>query len=106
MRVESIPRNHALASRPHPRPADQALASLNQGVHAYAMGDLAAAQRHLHRATALNLCDSEPWYWLGRIQEDLSEPLRAAQCYYLCRNSRQWGSAQDALRRLGQLGQR
>ena len=106
MRVETNHRSHPLDPQAHPSPADRALMALNQGVHAYAMGDLAAAQRHLHQAIALNLCDSEPWYWLGRIQEGLGEALRAAQCYYLCRNSRQWGPAQDALRRMGQLGQR
>jgi Flp pilus assembly protein TadD len=104
MRADAIHPFRPTASPKRPSPTDRALTALDRGVHAYSLGDVAAAQQHLRRAIALDLCNSEPWYWLGRIQEDLGEVQRAAQCLYLSRNSRLWEPARSALRRLGFLG--
>ncbi|HTB23160.1 MAG TPA: hypothetical protein VK914_10690 [bacterium] len=74
----------------------QALASRSSGRHERAL-DL------LRQAAVRDLRRPEPWYWIGRIQEELHDSMGAAYSYFMSRERGRYEPASVALRRMGHL---
>jgi hypothetical protein len=56
----------------------------------------------LRQSAVRDLRRPEPWYWMGRIQEETRDPLGAAYSYFMARD-RHYEPASVALRRMGRL---
>jgi hypothetical protein len=98
------------ARRPAPpmpqAPQAQAAGSLEghlgQALNAWSSGSRERALDLLRHAAVRDLGRPEPWYWIGRIQEEAGDPLGAAYSYFMARD-RRYEPASVALRRMGRL---
>lgn len=89
-------------TRPVPTRCDSLLA---QGLSAFNQGDLEPAIQLFRRAAGSDLKRSEPWYWLGRVQEERGDRPSAGYCYELAMTlGHGYGPAREAMARLGYLG--
>ena len=78
---------------------------LNQGLEAFGRDHFDEAMALLRRAAGNDLRRAEPWYWMGRVQEEKQDRVSAGYCYGLALCLSHGGTpARDALRRLGYLG--
>jgi len=78
---------------------------LDQGLLAFSQDHFDEAMALLRRAAGNDLRRAEPWYWMGRVQEEKQDRVSAGYCYGLAMSlGHQYAPARDALRRLGYLG--
>jgi hypothetical protein len=76
---------------------------LGQALAARSSGRQEAALELLRQAAVCDLRRPEPWYWIGRIQEELRDPMGAAYSYFMARDRGRYEPASVALRRMGHL---
>lgn len=76
---------------------------LDQGLRFCDEGQWAEALAAFRKAAASDLRRSEPWHWMGRVQECLREPGQAAYCYFMAYGLDRHAPSAAALGRLGFL---
>jgi hypothetical protein len=76
---------------------------LGEALNVWSSGQSGQALELLRRAAVCDLRRPEPWYWIGRIQEETHDPLGAAYSYFMARD-RHYEPATVALSRMGRLG--
>ena len=93
-----------LTTQIQPKPASRCDERLAEGLRAFERGDPAAALLSFRKAAANDLRRAEPWYWMGRVQEDGGDRIAAGYCYSLAMElGVGYGPARQAMQRLGFL---
>jgi hypothetical protein len=77
---------------------------LAQGLEAFNRSLFDEALALFRRAAGNDLRRAEPWYWMGRVQEEKNDRVAAGYCYGLAMSlGHNYLPARDAMRRLGYL---
>jgi hypothetical protein len=86
------------------RPVSHFEFHLEQGLEAFNHNALDEAMALFRRAAGNDLRRPEPWYWMGRVQEERNDRVSAGYCYGLAMSlGHHCLPARDAMRRLGYL---